>query len=261
MKNILISTLPLILVGHAAFAEDEKKLSTDIELGLVTTTGNTETNSIKAKVDVKQELEAFRNHLVLSGFSKQNSVTIVEDGESRSEDRTTAEKYFASLQTDFKLNADHRGLFAYASYEEDKFSAFEYQGTVALGYTDRVFKYDNSHLNYSVGPGVAFNQRVDTIENGVVVEEGESESIGVVRIALDFLYQINENAKFTQTFSSDAAFSQDDNTKSHAETALTANVMTGLALKASYVIDYNSRVSDDRKHADTTTSITFVLNF
>ena len=261
MKNILLSALPFVLLSHTALAEDEKKLSTDIEIGLVNTAGNTQTNSLRAKVDITQDLQSFRNHLVLSGFNKENAVVIVENGVARSEDITTAERYSGSFQTDYKLNAEHRGLFAYASYEEDKFSAFESQGTVAVGYSDRVFKYDNSHLNYSVGPGMAFNKRIDTIENGVLVEEGESESIGIVRVALDFLYQINENAKLTQTVSSDIAVSQDDNTKSHAETALTANVMTGLALKASYVIDYNSVVNNDRKHADTITSITFVLSF
>lgn len=262
MKRTLL-TLSLLSLATSAIAEDEeKKLSTDVELGIVSTSGNTETNTAKAKVDVKQDLESFRNHLVLSSFYKEDAVNVVEDGERVRRDQTTAEKYFASFQTDYKLNAKHRGLFAYVSYEEDKFSGFNYQGTFALGYSDRLFKFDNSRLNYSVGPGLAFAETRETVDaDGVVTEPSESETVGVIRISLDFRYTISENAKFTQTFSSDAAVSPGDNSKSTAETAISANIMNGLALKASYTINHNTHVPENRKHADTTTSITFVLSF
>lgn len=261
MKRTLLS-LSLLSLAHTGLAEEAKKLSTDIELGVVSTQGNTETSSLKANVNVKQDLEKFRNHFVLSGLYKEDTITVTDGDETTREDQTTAEKYFASLQTDFKLNQDHRGLFVFGSYEEDKFSGFEYQGTLAFGYSDRIFKFDNSHLNYSIGPGMSFSKTEAILDSdGNVETESESESVGIVRISLDFLYQISENSKFTQTFSTDAAMSQGDNSKTQAETAITANVMTGLALKASYVIDHNTHPPADTKNADTTTSITFVLSF
>lgn len=263
LKNIL-GAISLSALGLAsnAFSEEVKKLKTDVELGVISTTGNSVTTSLKGKVDLKQELEALRNHLVLSGYYRENEVTLVSDGETVRENRKNAEKYFASLQTDFKLNSEQKGLFVFGSYTQDEFSGFEYQGTLALGYSDRLFKFDNSQLTYSVGPGISFAETKDVVDgNGNVTTEGENETFGIIRLSADFLYQISENAKFTQSFSSDAAISGGDNSKTRAETALTANVMTGLALKTSYIIDHNTHVPDGTKHADTQTAITFLLSF
>lgn len=261
MKRTLLA-LSLLTLGSTAVAEEAKKLTTDIELGVVSTTGNTETTSLKGKVDIQQELESFRNQFILSGFYTKDQVEVEEDDVTITEDQTTAEKYLASAQSDYKLNEEHRGLFVYGSYETDRFSSYEYQGALALGYSDRLFQFDNSLLTYSIGPGVSFAETREVLdEDGEVETESESETNAIIRIAFEYLYQISETAKFTQTVSSDVAVEQGKNTKSNAETALTANIKNGLALKASYVIDHNTHVADDTKHADTTTSITLVLSF
>lgn len=262
MKRSLL-TLALCSVATSALAEEENKLATDIEFGFISSTGNTETDSLKGQLDVKQNLDSVRNHFTLKGFYKRDKQTFTdEDGNPTSTDRTTANRYSASAQTDLKLNQEHKGLFLYGQYQIDEFSGYNYQGTFALGYSDRLFKYDNTRLTYSVGPGLSFSETEETYDtDGNIDQPSVSETNGIVRVALDFLYQFSENAKFTQTVSSDLSMAQDKNTKTEAETAITATLIGGLAMKASYNVNHNTHVPLEKKHFDAITSVTLVLSF
>ena len=74
--------------------------------------------------------------LFLRGFT---SVKTVEDADGNELERTSAQKFFGSAQANYKLeNPDHR-LFGFASYEDDRFNSFEYQATVAAGWSQKVW--------------------------------------------------------------------------------------------------------------------------
>lgn len=258
MKHLFTTALIATAVTSSiAYAEDAKKsLKTDLEFGLIATSGNTESSSYTGKLDITQDLKKFKNHLVIEGLYKKDEVDSTVDGETTTEDQTTAQKYFVSGQTDYKLNEEHKGLFVYASYEDDRFSGFAYQGTFAVGYSDRLFQTDSTFLDYSIGPGVVFNKLEDTEE-----AEGESTTTAAVRFSAAYEYTISETAKFTQTLSADAAAESGKNTKSKSVTALTANLNSALALKASFTVNHNTHVPEEKKHADTQTAITLVYSF
>jgi len=169
-----------------------------------------------------------------------------------------------SLKTvgDYKLNDEHRALFIYGSAEEDKFSGYKYQATVAAGFSDLIFKSDTSLLTYSIGPGYAFYEEEDTLDDqGNVSQPGESFDSMIVRASLDFEHHFSENAKFTQKLSTDYAVDSERNTKSRSETALTAKISTAFALKASITATHNSEVLDDKESTDTKTAVTLVYSF
>ena len=260
--TLLLSAMIFILSNNALgqVKDEDKSLAVDAELGLLFTTGNTVSQALKGKVDIKHDMVHWKNNYILEGFSKQDEVIIDDTGTT--ETLRTAEKYFSSVQTDFKLDSENRGLFIFASYEEDHFSGYEYQGTVAAGYSDRLFKTKNSRFDYSIGPGISFTQTEDTVdENGVIIEEGVTDEAGIVRVSLNYLYQISKTAKFTQIISSDMAVETDKNTKTKSETAISANINNMLALKAAYTINYNSVVPADIEHADTQTSLSLVFSY
>ena len=252
MKKTFLALALSLSAATASAEEAEKTLSTDIELGFISTSGNTETTSLQGRLNVKQELEKFRNSFIAEALYAEDEVTIEADGETRTETQTTAERYFLSAQSDFKLNKEHKGIFVFGSYEQDEFSNFEYQATVAIGYSDRIFSKETTYLSYSLGPGMAFNE---------VQETGETNELGVLRAAAEYFVQISENAKFTQTLSSEIPFDSDDNRKTKAESALTANITSGLALKVSFVVDHNSEVSEGVEKTDTRSAVTLVYSF
>lgn len=134
MKKTLIAT-GLLLTGNAFAQEEVKPFTMDGELGFIATSGNTETTSLNAKLSAHQELEQWSNDFLFEGLYKKDDVAIDDE---TSESQTTAQKYFLSGQGNYKLaNPDHR-LFLFGSYEDDRFSSFNYQSTLAAGWSQKV---------------------------------------------------------------------------------------------------------------------------
>ena len=235
----------LILFGLCAagnvFADNAvKSFSMDGEFGFIATTGNTETTSIKGKLFAHQELTQWSNDFILEALYKKDKVNGAE--------QTTAQKYFLSGQGNYKLdNPDHR-LFSFASYENDKFSSFNYQATLATGWSQKMWKDDASQFSYSIGPGYSFNQ----------TNEGIDQDSLIVRAALNYQWKISGTANFKQLLSTEVG---SDNTKSKSETSISAQISGDLSLKVSLILDHNSDVADDIDNIDTQTAVTLVYSF
>lgn len=257
----LLAVLPLAAITAVA-DEPPKPLAADMELGLLLTSGNTDSTALKAKMDAKHDMARWRNHYVLEALYKKDEVMSEQDGVEVEEDQVTAEKYFASTQADYKLDSKHRALFVFGSYDEDKFSGYDFQAAIAVGYSDRLFQGDRSFLDYSVGPGMSFS-RTDEVrdETGVLVTDNISEESAMVRVAGNYQYDFSENAKFTQTFSSDVSLESGANTRTKAESAVIANLTRSMALKASFIVTHNTEVPEDRTSTDSQTALTVVYSF
>lgn len=98
-------------------------------------------------------------------------------------------------------------------------------------------------------------------EDGVLVTPSEDEQSAMLRVAALFQHEFSENAKFTQTFASDVVFESGSNTKSKAESALTATINSSFAMKASFTVTHNSVVPEDRVSTDRQTAVTLVYTY
>src|SRR5687767_4219172 len=107
LAGLVVAALSL----NTAAQVPEKPLQADVEVGLLATSGNTDSTAAKAKIDLKHELTQWRNHYVLEGLYKEDEVEVEQGGATVEESQVTAEKYFASAQTDYKLDSKHRALF------------------------------------------------------------------------------------------------------------------------------------------------------
>ncbi|XOV78987.1 MAG: YdiY family protein [Aestuariibacter sp.] len=244
-KLILISGL--LLTCHAVAEEaPQKDFTMDGELGLIFTTGNTETTSVKGRISANQELEMWSNDYLLEALYQQDEVGSDESGAATTE--TTAQKWFASAQGNYKLTNPKNRLFAFASYEDDRFSNFDYQATLAGGWNSQWWKTDRSRLNYSIGPGYAFAKEQD----------GTDVSGIILRAAVDYQWKVSPTSTFKQIISTEVGA---DNTKSKSETSITAKINGSLSMKASLLLNHNSDVSDDTENLDTETAVTLVYTF
>lgn len=246
IKSLSIAVL-IGLASSAVVAQEEEKkpFTMDGEFGFILTSGNTETTSIAAGINATQELERWSNVYLIEGLYKSDTV---ENEVGEDVDRTTEQKFFASAQGNYKLdNPDHR-LFGFASYEDNRFSNFNYQGTVAAGWNQLLWKDESSSFDYSIGPGYS------------VAEDQDGESVNgvIVRGAFNYNWNISDTARFTQTFSTEYGA---DNMKSRVESALTAQIAGGLSLKVSIKFDHNTDVNPGREKLDTETAATLVYSF
>lgn len=244
MKVSTLCTLVACAFSATAAAEDPKPFTLDGEFGLILTTGNTETTSVKGKLSAHQELERWSNDFVAEALYKKDEVDV--DGVDTSQ--TTAQKWFVSGQGNYKLeNPDHR-LFGFASYEDDRFSSFDFQSTIAAGWNQKLWSDETSSFEYSIGPGYSY------------AKDNNDQTISglIVRGALDYQWKISDTATFKQLISTEVG---DDNTKSKSETSLSAQINGSLSMKLSITLDHNSDVADDRDNLDTQTAVTLVYTF
>lgn len=246
-SKITLAVALSFAMGTSAFAQDatnSKTFTMDGEFGFIVTSGNTETTSMSVGLNATQELTNWSNEYLIEGLYKQD--TVEDNGEEV--ERTTAQKFFASAQGNYKLDNPNYRLFAFTSYEDDRFSNFKYQSTIAGGWNQKVYDTKAMAFEYSVGPGYRFAE----------TQLGEDANEVVIRGAFNYRWKISETARFTQTFSTEVG---SDNTKSRAESALTAQIAGGLSMKLSVQFDHNTDVAPGVEKLDTETAATLVYSF
>lgn len=244
MKKLLVAAL--LTASGSALAQDEMKPFTmDGEFGLIVTTGNTETESMSAGLTAHQELDNWSNDFIINGLYKQETT---EDDEGNEVETTSAQKFFASGQANYKLSNPKNRLFGFTSYEDDRQSNFDYQATVAAGWSQKVWEDKRTAFEYSVGPGYSFAE----------TQEGVEQNSAILRASLGYRWKISDTAKFTQTMSTEIG---SENTKSRSETALSASISGSLSMKLSIQLDHNSNVDEGVDKLDTETAVTLVYTF
>ncbi len=205
------------------------------EFGYVATSGNTETENLKAKLGLVNDREKWRHSATLEALNESDSET------------TTAERYAAIWQSDYKMG-EFDYLFGRLEYETDKFSGYDYRTSEVLGYGRRVLKRENMTLDLEAGPGA----RQSKLENG------DSESEAILRLAGKYIWKISDHAKFTQDLSFDIG---EEATISKSVSALQSNVIGNLAMRLSYTVENTSEVPVGVDKTDTQTALSLVYEF
>jgi len=239
LKSKLAACVTLAFVvspSHAA--EEEKKPTTwraDIGLGYVRTTGNTDTQTIKGKLDAVKEVEKWRHTLLAEGLNNSDSGV------------ATAERYFLSGKSDYKFRK-YDYVYVTATYDNDRFSGFQYRTTVSAGYGRRIIHKPTLSLDGEIGPGARYS-KADT---------GQTNDEYLGRLAANLKWQISDNSEFTQDLFSDIG---EDTTINRSVTALTANINSSFALRLSYTIRYTSDVAPGFEKTDTESVVNIVYKY
>lgn len=241
---VLACSAPVVYAADTPFTPLEP-LTAELELGVIAITGNTESTAVKAKATVKQDFTAWKAKYQLDTLYKRGK------NEGETDTQTTAQKLFFSAQGDYKLSKDNTSVFIYGSYTDDRFSGYEYQNTVSVGYSARLFASDNAFLDYSAGPGFSFSR----------TDKGEEDETSIVHVELQYEYKMSSNATFQQSLSTEVALQSDKNTRSKSETSVSVKLRDDLSMKAAYSLTHNSQVLDNKKRTDGTTSIIFAYTF
>lgn len=242
-----IAALAVSLASVSALAQEETKKSFTLEggLGLILTTGNTETSTINASIVSRHEMEKWSNDYNIEGLYKEETV-INSLGED--EERTSAQRFFASAQGNYKLENPNYRLFVFSSYLDDRLSNFDYQSTIAGGWNHKLWSNDNSSFEYSIGPGYAYDK----------TQLGVKQQGLIVRGSGIYNWKISDTAKFIQTLSTEVG---SDNTKSRSETILNASISGSLSMQVSIKMNHNSQVNEGVEKLDTETGVQLVYSF
>ena len=236
MRKNITAMLCLALAGTsaAAIAKDETKAS--VELGMIFTSGNTETESTNAKAKVEKTKDKWRGGASLEALNVKG------------EEGRLSEKYLGAGKVSY-LFSERSYAFVSANGEHDPFSGYSYQVSGAAGYGFRALDKEAMFLDLEVGPGY----RQVKIRN-----TGDEEGDAILRLFGNFEWSISETAKLTEEL---AIETDGDLTISKSITALTAQIDSNLAMKLSFTAKHTSETPDEIEEWDTETGVTLVYNF
>lgn len=232
-----------VVVAPFAGAQETDNWKGETELGVLITSGNTEETNIKGRLGLIHEVETWRN----SGDFRADY--------SETDDQTTAEKYQAALETDYKFT-QNQYWFVRGAYEDDRFSGYDFESSVTTGYGNRIWTSgERSFLDLSAGGGYRYNKLEQVNAEG---EDTEKEVIA--RLAGQLDYALSANALFRQKLSTEIGLDE-NNTITESETSLQANVVGNLSMKAAFRVKHVSDAPAGSENTDTETSLSLLYGF
>jgi len=140
-------------------------------------------------------------------------------------------------------------LFGKLRYEDDEFSGYDRQASIALGAGSRFLESERHLLDASVGLG--YRSLKETVT-------GNTEEDGIVTMDVIYQYKISESAAFAESI---LVESGDENTHAESDTSLKAKINGNLATKISYLVKRNSDVPAGTEKSDRIVTISLVYGF
>jgi len=243
MKKELTVLIGCFMVMGAVNAETIKG---EAELGFVSTSGNSETENINAKLKLLKETNTWRHEANITALSSSS-----EDQDS-GETSTTAEKYTADIKSDRKLS-ERSYIYSLATYEDDRFTGFDYQATAGVGYGYEVLADQTKTLALEIGPGYRYN----------AVAGGEDEDEATLRVGEKFDWQFSDTAKLKQYVIVEGG---EENIITNFGVSVESALTGTLALKIGVDAKYTDEVptdsnGDKRDHMDTETYASVIYSF
>jgi putative salt-induced outer membrane protein len=270
MKNMLIPGALLLttLFACAAHAQDASPASQTNtgdwtgsgELGFASTTGNSRSQNLNAKLNVNQETDQWKNNAFFDVLRSKGQVTEVNAaGATVKQFDTTANRYDVGASAGYKL--DPRSYIVTAvRYDHDDFGANRWQGTVSVGYGYIAVKSDRTDLSFEIGPGYSEYQPApgSRVIDGVTVPYYESRQSEVVaRGLVNYKYRITDSTSFDDTFLVEAG---DKNKYMQNDAGLAVSMTKKLSIKVGFQVRHNSTVLPGVKKTDTLATTNLVYN-
>jgi putative salt-induced outer membrane protein len=225
----------LLAAGAAQAQATGSQWGGEAELGIVSTGGNTQTQTINAKGKAVNERDKWKHELTLEALNSQDSKV------------TTAERYSASGKSNYKLSLlDY--VFGLVAYEDDRFSGYSWRASEVLGYGRHVINNQTLQLDLEAGPGA----RQSKLDNGT------DENEGLIRVFGALGWQLSKSAKFSEELGADFG---DKATIAKSVTALKSQVNGNLAMKISHTVRYVSKVPAGIEKMDRETSVALVYSY
>jgi putative salt-induced outer membrane protein len=200
------------------------------ELGASFASGNSENESANGTLEVKNSYDKWVHTLGLAG-------NYGNDGQD-----TTAERWEVRGQSDYKLT-DRAYWFGAGRYEDDRFTAYDYQASLSTGLGYRIIDSERTKLWVQGGPGYRYAELRDT---------GESEDGIIFRGDAGLEHRLTDTTKVVERFLVETG---SDNTFLQNDLGLEVTITGTLGLRVGYQVRHNTDVAPGIEKTDTLTTV------
>jgi putative salt-induced outer membrane protein len=241
----------MLIAGSLARADDiPPGWSGKGQLGYVMSRGNSDTDAANAKIEVNLLRNDWKHNLLLDGLY------------GRSAGIASAERWDARLQSNYTFTP-RWFAFGALSYENDRFSGFQYQATGSGGLGLKLFDSERTRLSLQAGVGYR-SLRPEIVtkdpETGAVIGRTPlgTDTEVVATTGLDLMHQFNASTKVTDKLSSESGST---NTSVRNDLALEVKMSKKLSLAAGFSVLENTNPPIGVKQTDTITTLNVVYAF
>jgi putative salt-induced outer membrane protein len=235
IKTLAASLAAGLALAFAAPAMAQDGWTGEGALSAGVTSGNTKTTDVSAGLKVANQF----------GDWRAKGDFLAEYGENNSNETKNRYRLGAQLDRDFDANWYGYGR---ASYEKDKFAAFDNRTFVGVGAGVKVLQGAPTSWTLEAGPGY----RWDELANG------RDEESAAFRAASMFRHELNDAVAFTNDTE---VLYADVSTQVFNSIGLQAKLTDTLSARVSYDIRHETEVLPGRKETDTATRVSLVYGF
>jgi len=195
---------------------EEGEWASNVELGYVQTGGNTQTKTIHSKLKSILDIDRFRTTLEGSVLNSSDQV------------KTTAEKYTASLQEDWKFSKKSYVLLRLA-FDSDRFAGIKTRYVETVGYGRTLLNDDVWHGNMEIGVGSRQTQLIPSQRKNDVI----------ARASTGWKWFMTEHTTLAQTLNTEGG---KEGFLSHSVTSLQQQINETLSSKIAFSSEHTSKV-------------------
>ena len=227
-QHWMVGLLAIAAAGASGTAHAQ--WTSKAEIGASFASGNSENESVNGAFATKYVAEKWQHELGLAG----------NYGSDGSE--TTAQRWEFRGQSSYKFT-DKAYAFGAGRYDDDRFSAYDYQASIAAGLGYRFVDTEKLKFWVQGGPGYRYAK---------VNETGETEDGLIFRGDIGLDYQITETTKIVDRFLVEAG---SDNTYLQNDLGLEVRISGALGLRVGYQVRHNTDVEPGVEKTDTLTTV------
>ncbi len=238
--SIISSSIAALLLSASAQATP---FSGEAELGWISTSGNTETDSLTIKAKGEKAYGKVKHHIAGEVLRSSNTTAGVK--------RDTAKRYLLAYKADYTLT-DKGYAFLSLNYENDRFSGYDRRTSELVGYGHQF--HDNETIKSRAELSVGARQ--STLTTAVNGDDSESET--VVKLQGNLEWTVSEPTLFSQDIAIEVG---DESTISKSISALKVNINSSLAMKLTYTVKHTSEVPAGLEKLDSERVATIVYSF
>ena len=236
-KQLIVISSLIIGMSTSVMAEEVPLPSSwkaEAELGYISTSGNTDTETLNAKTKIINERIKWKNTFT------------AESTRSSDGGNVTAQRSFASAKTDYKF-ADKSYVFGLLEYENNRFSGYDYQASLIAGYGQKLLNQDDLKWEAELGGGSKQSK-----QNNV-----SATTSGIVYVGTELEWKISESSSFNEKLTIESG----DATTTKSVTAIKSKFNSKLASKITYTVKHVDKVPAGVKNTDNELAVTLVFNF
>jgi putative salt-induced outer membrane protein len=195
------------------------------QLGVILETGNGDSLNANARAEVKRTIDDWQHRLAASVIYE------ADEGDTSSQSW--------EVEGDSRYSFNPRDFwFGGFRYQNDRFSGFRYQATIAVGIGRRYIDSDRTKLTGHFGIGLKSTETRDAIDPAtqLLVPGAKTDSVAAVG-GLDWEHKVSDTTTVYNKFAFEAA---QQNNFVRNEIGVSVAMTSRLALAVAYTVRYNT---------------------